>query len=87
MARVGRDADLDPVRQDACAAGDCGSIAAGFANDGRRFPRDRGLVDGRDAVDNFTVRGDELSRPDEDDVVFPQLRSGNDLSRVPQCPA
>ena len=55
LAGVRRDADLDPVRQHAGAAGDRAAVAAGFANDGRAFAGDDRFVDRGDAFDDFAV--------------------------------
>ena len=54
---VGRDLDDDAVRQDHRAAGDRGTVAAGFADDRRRLAGDRRLVDGGDALDDVPSPG------------------------------
>ncbi len=74
VARVGRDLDLDPVRQHARAAGDRRSIAAGLADDRRRFTGDRRFVDRRHAFDDFAVRRDEFAGLHQHDVAAPQRR-------------
>ena len=57
------DADADPVRQHLSAAGHRRAVAAGFADHGRGFAGDRGLVDGGDAFDHFTIDWGCCHRP------------------------
>ena len=57
MARIRRHPHLDPVRDDAGAAGHGRSVAARLADDRRRFAGDRRLVDRRDAFDDLAVAG------------------------------
>ena len=69
--------DLDPVGQNLCAAGDGGTVAAGFANDGSGFAGDGGLVDRGDAFDDFAVAGDVVAGFDVDDVAGAKQAAGN----------
>ena len=55
LARVGRDADDEPVGQDARAAGDRAAVAAALADDGRALAGDGALVDRGDALDDLAV--------------------------------
>ena len=71
------DPDLDPVGDDARAAGDSRAIAARLADDRRRFAGDRGFVDRRHAFDDLAVGGDELAGADHDHVTFAQARRRN----------
>ncbi len=57
LAGIRGDADFDLVGEHARAAGDRRAVAAGFADHGRGFAGDRGLVHRGDAFDNFAVRG------------------------------
>ena len=79
VARIRGDADLDPVRQHARAAGDRRAIAARLADDRRRLAGDRRLVDRGDALDDLAVGRDELARLDHHDVVFAQRGGGHGL--------
>ena len=62
-ARRRRDAHADPVGQDLRAAGDRRTVAAGLANDRRRFARDRRFIDRRDAFDRSRRRRESCRRP------------------------
>ena len=64
------------------AAGHAGTIAARFANDGRRFAGNGRLVDRRDALDDFAVAGNDLSRFDNDTIAGYQLGRGNLFNSV-----
>src|SRR6266704_2789514 len=50
-------------------------VTAGFADHGRGFTGDGGLVDGGDAFDHFAVRGDGITRLDQHDVADFQARA------------
>ena len=73
LAGLLRDLDDDAVREHPRAAGDRAAVAAGLADDGRRLAGDRRLVDGRDALDDGAVAGDQLAGLDDDDVAADQL--------------
>jgi hypothetical protein len=77
FAGVGGDADLDPVGEDLCAAGDGGAVAAGFADDGRRLAGDGRLVHRGDAFDDFAVAGDVVAGLDVDHVAQAEQAAGN----------
>ena len=57
------DAHDDPVGQHARAAGHRREVAAGLADDRRRFAGDRALVDRGDAFDDLAVERDRRRRP------------------------
>ena len=67
------DLHLDPIGNDLRAARHRRTVAAGFANDGRGFARDRGFVDGRHALDHVAVAGHEIARFHEHDIAGLQL--------------
>ena len=69
LARRRGDADDDPVRQHAGAAGDGAAVAAGLPDDRGRLAGDRRLVDGRDALDDVAVAGDDLAGLDDHAVA------------------
>ena len=75
FARIGGDADNEPIGQDARAAGDAAAVAAAFADDRRTFAGDGAFVDRGDAFDDFAVAGNHVAGLDQDDIVFAQ-RSG-----------
>ncbi len=77
LARVGRDLYDDPVRENARAARDGGTVASRLADDGRRFAGDGRFVHGGDALDHGSVAGNDLSRFDDDAVSLPKARRGN----------
>ena len=68
-ARGRGDAHADPVGQHLRAAGHGRAVAAGFADDRRRFAGDRGLVDRRDALDHLAVGGNGVAGLDQHDVA------------------
>ena len=82
LARVGRDAHLDPVGDDRGAAGDRAAIAAALANHRRGFAGDRGLVDRGDALDHFAVAGNHFARSHQHDVAAAQ-RGGRHHALLP----
>ena len=53
----------DAIGEHARAAGHRAAVAAGFANDRRRFAGDRRLVDRRGAFEHVAVGGNDLVRP------------------------
>src|SRR3546814_1231813 len=53
------------------------SVAAGLAHDGCGLPRDRRLVDGRDAPDDVAVARDELAGRHHGDIAQAELRRGD----------
>ena len=67
---------------DGRAASDTGTVAARFANHGRRFAGDRRLIDRGNAFDDFAVAGNDLSCLDHDSVAGPQLGRGNFFDAV-----
>ena len=71
------DADADPVGQHLGAAGDRRTVAAGFADHGRGFAGDRGLVDGGDALDHFAVGRDVVAGFDQHDVADLEAGAGD----------
>ncbi len=72
LARVRAHPHPDPVREHGRAAGDGGSVAAGFADDRRGLAGDDRFVDGGGALDHLAVAGDDLARHDDDDVALAQ---------------
>ena len=84
FAGVGRDADHEPIGEDARAAGDAAAVAAAFANDGRAFAGDGAFVDRGDAFDDFAVAGNEVAGFDENDIVLAQAGPAEvDLTLAP----
>ena len=77
----GGDADHDPVRQHPRAAGDGRAVAAGLADDRRRFAGDRRLVDPGDALDDLAVAGNQLAGLDQHHVALAQARRRHVLGR------
>ena len=73
LARVGGNADLDPVRQDPGPAGHRAPVAAGFPDHRRRLARDGRFVHRGRTLDDLTVGGDDLAGGDHHDVPFPHL--------------
>ena len=73
LARLLRDLDDEPVREEPRAAGDGRAVAAGLADDGRGLAGDRRLVDRAGALDDVAVGGDDLARPRR-----PRRRRGGD---------
>ena len=71
------DADADPVRQHLRAAGHRRAVAAGLADHGRGFTRDRGLVDGSNALDHFAIGGDVVAGLDQDDITDLECGAGH----------
>ena len=51
------------------SAGHAGAVAARFANHRRALAGDGRLIDGRNALDDLTVAGDDLSRFDDDVIA------------------
>ncbi len=79
LARVGRDADAQPVAGDRRAAGDgAADVGARLLEHRRRLAGDRRLADVGDALDDVAVAGDGLAGLDADDVALAQ-RGGRDL--------
>ena len=62
-------AHLDPVRQHLGAAGHGRTVAAGLADDGRRFAGDRRLVHRGDAFHHLAVRRNGVAGLDHDDIA------------------
>ena len=71
------DAHLDPVGQHLRAAGDRRTVAAGFADDRRRFAGDRRFVDRGDAFDHLAIRRDDVTGFDQHDVAHLQAGAGD----------
>ena len=86
LARVGGDADDQPVGEQARAAGDRAEVAARLADDRRRLAGDRALVDRADALDHLAVGGDEVAGFDQHDVAAPERRPCH-LRPVRRCDA
>ena len=59
----------EPVRRDARAAGDRRAVAAALADDRRRFPGDRRLVDRGDAFDHLAVARDQVAGLDQHEIA------------------
>ena len=83
VAGVGGDADFDPVREDARAAGDGGPVAAGLADDRCGLAGDGRFVHRRHAVDDLAVAGNELAGAHEHDVALLQRLRRNGLRLAP----
>ena len=77
LAGVGRDLDLDLIRQDARAARNRAAVAAGFANDRRAFSGDHRFVHGRHALDHLSVSGNEVAGVANHDVADSQQGAGH----------
>ena len=69
LAGIRRDPHANPVGQHPCAPGDGGTVATGFADDGRGLTGDRRLVHARDALDDLAVAGDQLAGLDQHEVA------------------
>ena len=83
FAGAGRNLDDNAIRKHARAAGDAGTIAAGLANDRRRFAGDRRFVDRGHAFDNLAVAGNDMSGFDDDSIAGLQRRCETVSSTVP----
>ena len=82
LARVGRDADHEPVADERRAAGDrAPDVRARLLEDRGRLAGDRRLVDEADALDDVAVAGDRLAFLDDDDVALAQLGRADVLER------
>ncbi len=83
--RAGRrgDAHADPVGQHLGAAGHRRAVAAGLADDRRRFTGDRGFVDRGHAFDDFAVGRDHVAGFDQDNVADFQPGRGHELEILP----
>ena len=81
LARLLRDLDHEPVREQPRAAGDGRAVAAGLADHRRRLAGDRRLVDRADALDDLAVGRDDLAGLDDHDVAALQL-GGRHLAAV-----
>ena len=83
LARIGRDANDQPIGQHARAAGDAAAIAAAFANHWSAFAGDRTFIHRSDAFDDFTIAGNQFARLDQHNVILSQRRSGHRLCSAP----
>ena len=72
LAGIGRDADLDLVGQDPCAAGDGAPVAARLTDDRRGFARDGRFIHRGHTFDDFAVRRNDLSGGHEEEIALPQ---------------
>ena len=72
------DAHADPVGQHLGAAGDRRAVAAGFADHGRGFAGDRGLVDRGDALDHLAVGRDVVAGLDQHDIADLEAGAGDE---------
>ena len=79
LAGVGGDLHFDPVGNDRGPAGDAAAIAAALANDRCGFAGDSGLVDRRDALDDFAVAGNHVACRDHHDVAATELRGRHEF--------
>ena len=77
--RRGRDAHANPVGKHLRAAGDRGSVAAGFTDHRCRLAGDRRLVDGGDTLDHLAVGRDVVAGFDEDDIADLQAGARDEL--------
>ncbi len=77
VPRLGGDAHLDPVRDDARAGGDGGTVAARLADDGRALAGDRRLVDAGDALHHLAVGGDQVAGLDQHQLALFELGGGD----------
>ena len=77
-ARRRGDAHAYPVGQHLRAAGDGRAVAAGFANDRRRFAGDGGFVDRGHALDHLAVGRNDVAGFDQDDVVDLEFGRGDE---------
>ena len=73
LARVGGNADHQPIRQDLGAAGHRVPVAAGFPYHRRRLARDGRLVHRGRTLNDLAVGGYGLAGGDHHDVPFPHL--------------
>ena len=80
-----RDPDLDPVGEDAGAAGHGRAVAAALADHGCGFAGDRRFVDRGHALDHLAVGGDQVAWLDQDKVADLEL-GGGDGSQRPAAP-
>jgi hypothetical protein len=78
-ARLGGDPDAQVVAEHPRPAGHPRAVPARLPDHRRGLAGDGGLVDGGDALDRLPVAGDDLARPDLDDVAGPQLGAGHGL--------
>ena len=62
--------------------GDGRTIAAGFADDGRRLAGDRRFVDGRNPSGDLSVAGDQIAGLDQHDVADLQIERVDALDDV-----
>ena len=84
LARVGRDADDERVRDDGGAAGHArADVRARLLEDGCGLAGDRGLVDVGHALDHVAVGRDGLALADDDDVAGAELGAA-DLGERPR---
>jgi hypothetical protein len=82
LAGVCRDAYNDFVAQHARAPRDRASVATRLADHRRGLARDGGLVDGRRAFDDITVRRDHLARRHDKQVAFAQFGRADGQERT-----
>ena len=88
LARIGRDADDQPVADERRATGDrAADVRPGLLEDRRGLARDRRLVDEADALDDVAVAGDRLALLDDDDVALAQLGRADLLERAVRAAA
>src|SRR5262249_36623681 len=74
-----RDADDNAVGDDRGAAGDRRAVAAGLANDRRRFTGYRRFVDRGDTLDHVAITGNDVAGLAHDQVTGPQFVRRDDL--------
>jgi hypothetical protein len=75
--------DFDVVGKNFRAAGDSAAVAAGFPDHGCAFSRNDRFVHSGDAVDDFAITRNNVSRFANDDVAGTQLRCGDLFDLVP----
>jgi hypothetical protein len=72
---LARDGDDDAIAEHTRAACDGAAVAAALADDGRTFAGDGGFVHACDALDDLTIRSDDVARFAHDAVAFSQIGS------------
>ena len=75
--RLGRDLNPDPIGEHFGAAGHRRPVSSRFPDHGRRFPGDRRLVHGGDALDDVAVTRDHLAGRHHHEVADLQVRGGD----------
>ena len=74
LARIGRDAYDQPIRQHPRATGHGTAVAAALANDRGALAGDGALVHGGNAFNHLPIAGNDIARLDDDHVTLAQRR-------------